>query len=265
MNWQNKHKDQMGKEHYLNAPPKRIISIVPSQTELLFDLNLESEVIGITKFCIHPDKWFKTKERIGGTKNLNIDKIRALKPDLIIGNKEENNLADIEILQKEFTVWMSDIFDLTDALEMIQSIGKMTNRDSLSSTLTSNISTQFESFATNSNLKKAVYLIWNNPIMSAGKDTFINEMLPLAGFENLILEERYPELTEEMIISLNPEMLLLSSEPFPFKEKHVIAFKKILPDAQIKIVDGEMFSWYGSRLLKAPEYFNSLKEPLQNR
>ena len=105
--------------------PKRIVSLVPSQTELLYDLGLNEEVVGITKFCVHPDRWFKTKTRIGGTKQLQIEKIKELKPDLIIASKEENVKEQIEELAKDFPVWISDVNNLEDALKMIGSIGEL--------------------------------------------------------------------------------------------------------------------------------------------
>ena len=99
--------DQLQSEIRLDRVPRRIVSLVPSQTELLYDLGLEDEVVGITKFCIHPNKWFSSKDRIGGTKSINIDQVKSLAPDLIIGNKEENTIEDIERLREIAPVWMS--------------------------------------------------------------------------------------------------------------------------------------------------------------
>ena len=118
--------DQTGHSINLTAIPKRIISVVPSQTELLFDIGLDEEVIGITKFCVHPEQWFRTKKRVGGTKQLNIDIINSLKPDLIIANKEENTREEISLLQSKYHVWTSDIGHLNDALCMIYDIGSIT-------------------------------------------------------------------------------------------------------------------------------------------
>src|SRR5690606_18297650 len=119
--------DQMRRTVEVPALSRRIISLVPSQTELLFDLGLGDRVVGITKFCIHPDAWFRSKPRVGGTKQVDLDKVRALRPDLIIGNKEENARADIEALEQEFPVWMSDVRDLNDALDMIRGLGALTD------------------------------------------------------------------------------------------------------------------------------------------
>ena len=254
-------KDQLNRTIKVDFPPKRIISLVPSQTELLFDLGLDQEIIGITKFCIHPKDKFKNTTKIGGTKKLDIKKIRELNPDLIIGNKEENEKEEIEILAKEFPVWMSDISNLNDALEMITTIGEMIYKRQESINLSKNILQSFDELNINeSGLKSTLYFIWLNPNMLAGKQTFINEMLKYCGLINLIKETRYPELSDFELKALNPEVILLSSEPYPFKEKHIKNFHQIWPNAKIKLVDGEMFSWYGSRLLKSAPYFQNLKQ-----
>ena len=254
-------KDQMGREVEVSFPPFRIVSLVPSQTELLADLGLKNKVVGITKFCIHPNDWFKTKVRIGGTKNVNREKVLELKPDLIIANKEENTKEDIDWLAERFPVWISDIKTLEDALEMIESIGLLTDKSVESKAIATSIKQSFERLNSESKRKKkVVYLIWKNPMMAAGRDTFINEMLSKAGFENSITEtdSRYPELTDEHLRNLNPDVVFLSSEPFPFKGKHTDELRAKFPSLKFVEVDGELFSWYGSRLLKSAEYFESL-------
>lgn len=250
--------DQMGESVIVPRVPKKIISLVPSQTELLSDLLLDQEVTGITKFCIHPDAWLKTKTIIGGTKNFRFDRIDALQPDLIIGNKEENYQEGILILKEKYPVWMSDIITFDDALTMITSIGDITNRSSYSTKITNQIQ---ESFTTlkKFNPQSVLYLIWKKPWMAAGKDTFINTLLEKIGLTNgLKAHERYPELTDEQIGVLKPDLIFLSSEPYPFREQHIEELKRISPSSTIVLVDGEMFSWYGSRLIKAPAYFNSI-------
>ncbi len=238
---------------------KRIISLVPSQTELLWDLGLHEELVGITKFCIHPNEMYTSKTRVGGTKTLDIEKIRLLKPDLIIGNKEENEKEQILALQKEFNVWMSDIYTLNDAYKMILDIGEIVNKKGESEQLVNSIKSSFESIK-NYN-KTVLYLIWKDPFMAAGKATFIGDMLGQINLMNVLYDSelRYPELTIEQIQQLNPEVVFLSTEPFPFKDKHINELHALLPNAKIKLVDGELFSWYGSRLLKSAEYFNNLE------
>ena len=244
----------MKREVILPAFPLRIISLVPSQTELLHYLGLENEVVGITKFCIHPYKWFRSKERVGGTKSLDIEKIRGLKPDLIIGNKEENEQSDIESLMEIAPVWMSDIFNLEDALFMIKSVGDIANRSIESIELVKLIQSRFESLNSIKEDKTVLYFIWQEPMMLAGKNTFIDAMLQKCGLTNLAGNERYPEASGKE----KPDVVFLSSEPFPFAEKHITDFEEIYPNAKIVLVDGEFFSWYGSRLKDAPAYFNQL-------
>lgn len=257
--------DQLGYNIDLPQPPQRIVSLVPSQTELLYELGLGNQIAGQTFFCIHPKEVFESAIKIGGTKTLDIDKIRSLKPDLIIGNKEENPQNQISVLQQEFPVWMSDIHTLNDALDMIKSVGTITCSELIANRLCSEIREQFNIPATP--LGSAAYLIWKDPFMVAGKHTFINEMINYAGFSNVFAEKdlRYPETTEETLKLLQPQYLLLSTEPYPFSEKHVARLQQKFPFAKVLLVDGEMFSWYGSRLIKAMPYFKELNDSLSSQ
>jgi ABC-type Fe3+-hydroxamate transport system substrate-binding protein len=259
--------DQMMRKVEIPPTPMRIISLVPSQTELLYDLGLNNEVIGITKFCIHPKNWLKEKTIIGGTKQLNLKKIEALNPDLIIGNKEENSKENIEILMQKYPVWMSDINTFEEALVMIESIASITHTIEKGTQIIEKIRHEFELLPSLSpNKKRMAYFIWNKPMMVAGADTFINNMLEKLGFKNVFanglmsnqFSYRYPQITSAELIEAAPEVIYLSSEPFPFKEKHIEQYKAICSNAEIKIVDGEMFSWYGSRMALAPSYFKKL-------
>lgn len=249
--------DQLNNSIVLHSFPKRIISIVPSQSELLWDLGLREELVGITKFCIHPKVMYNSIERVGGTKTLHIEKIRALKPDLIIGNKEENEQSQILELQKEFPVWMSDIYNLEDALKMIELVGELVNQFNNANRIKNQIQQSF--FDLQKVSKTGLYLIWNKPYMAAGSATFIGDMLQKIGIENVLpTNSRYPELSLEEIKSLNPDIIFLSSEPYPFKEEHIKELQNQLPNSKVLLVDGELFSWYGSRLLKSVDYLNDL-------
>jgi len=269
---------------------QRIISLVPSQTELLFDLGLDAEVIGITKFCVHPNDWFKTKTRVGGTKTVNIQKVAKLEPDLVIANKEENVKEQIEELQKIAPVYVSDISTLEDALQMIKDVGRLVGKDEKAKYLVSEIKAGFEELATintqystinaqtnadtlstnqlsqpnQPNQLNTAYLIWKDPYMAAGGNTFINDMMKRCAFKNVFENvTRYPEITISQLSSPdsyrdNCQLLLLSSEPYPFKQQHIDELQQQLPTTKIVLADGEMFSWYGSRLQYAAEYFKKL-------
>jgi ABC-type Fe3+-hydroxamate transport system substrate-binding protein len=246
--------DQLNNSILLDSSPKRIVSLVPSQTEFLFDIGLEEEVVGITKFCIYPSHWLKTKSIIGGTKNVDIEKVRSLQPDLIIGNKEENTKEDIDALRNIAPVWMSDIFSLEDALSMMKSIGEIVEKKELTDALVHVIQSKFNSFKPQITNKSVLYLIWRKPYIGVACNTFIDDMLSRCGFTNVLANEtRYPTL--ENLTDLNPDVVFLSSEPYPFKEKHMQELQDIFPTAEIKLVDGEMFSWYGSRLKESVAYF----------
>jgi ABC-type Fe3+-hydroxamate transport system substrate-binding protein len=253
--------DQLNRTVELKKLPSRIVSLVPSQTELLIDLGLSNKLVGITKFCIHPNKVVKSMTKIGGTKNFNIEKIRSLNPDLIIANKEENEETKLKELMKEFPVWISDVRNLNQAFKMITEIGLITGKEATANLLSQNIRRKFEQLESiKKTNKRVIYLIWKNPFMSINKDTFIHSMIEKCGWNNIISEynKRYPVLSTDEIINLKADTILLSSEPYPFKEKHIKELKKIIPQTTIKIVDGEAFSWYGSKLLTCSDYFTKL-------
>ncbi len=250
--------DQLNREIILPAVPKRIISIVPSQTELLFDMGLTEEIIGITKFCVHPIEKVSQVTKIGGTKQLDIEKIKSLQPDLIIANKEENERSQVEELMNIYPVWISDISDLAGAIDMIERVGEVVDRREVAKNMSAEIAQKFDQLSINPTGKRVAYFIWRKPYMVAGKGTFIDSMLQKCGLENAFAQDRYPEVTAETLLEATPAIILLSSEPYPFKEKHITELKAIVPLAKIKLVDGELFSWYGSRLLLAPKYFEEL-------
>jgi ABC-type Fe3+-hydroxamate transport system substrate-binding protein len=251
--------DMMGRKVDISSPPKRIVSLVPSQTELLYDLGLDEEVVGITKFCVHPEEWFRTKKRVGGTKTVYIDIVKSLRPDLIIANKEENTKEQIDELAAMYPVWVSNIQTISEALQMISDVGMLVGREERAGQLMNQIRAGFASIRKAAKPKRIAYFIWRNPWMCAGGDTFISDMITAVGWQNVLAEKmRYPEVTLEELKDRNLDLVLLSSEPYPFKEQHIAEIKAILPDVEVKLVDGEMMSWYGSRMLKAVEYVDSL-------
>ncbi len=235
----------------------KIISLVPSITETLFDFGLSTdEVIGRTKFCIHPSDQVKDVAVIGGTKNLNIDKIKSLKPDLIIANKEENEKLQVEELMNAFKVWVTEIETLEDNQDFISEVGALLGNDDLADDFNHKINSIFKVPVIPSP-KKVAYLIWKNPYMTVGSDTFINEILDKLGFKNLFKNQtRYPEVSVEDL--KDAHLIFLSSEPFPFQQKHIDELQKELPNKQIILVDGEAFSWFGTHLIKVEQYLEEL-------
>lgn len=243
--------DQVGNTLHLAAPPKRIVSIVPSQTELLFDLKLQNKIVGITKFCVHPRQAKSEKAIVGGTKNLRLETIASLNPDFILANKEENDREQIEWLKARFPTYISDVRRLEHAYGMIRDVGRVTETVDLADEIIQTISNRFGNILPTQSSPSVAYLIWKNPWMTVNQDTFIHDMLHRAGFNNVFAERtesRYPAVSEAELRSANPEFIFLSSEPFPFNDSHKREIAAIVPNSKIHTVDGEMFSWYGSRL-----------------
>jgi ABC-type Fe3+-hydroxamate transport system substrate-binding protein len=258
--------DQMGRTVQVPIHPKRIVSLVPSQTELLYSLGLDEEVVGQTLFCIHPAHMHQFKPRVGGTKNFKLSKIKALNPDLIIGNKEENIQVGIEELSQHFPVWMSDIENIDDALQMIQDIGHLVGKSKEANQMLTDIQLGFDKLSNQDFAIRTAYFIWKGPWMVAAQHTFINDMMKRVGLVNVFSKhlQRYPEISIEELRAANPQLVLLSSEPYPFTEKHITELRSILPHAHILLVDGESFSWYGSRLLQATHYLHRFQQQLMH-
>jgi len=254
--------DQLNRVISLPAIPKRIVSVVPSQTELLFYLGLDAEIVGVTKFCIHPNQKVKAVTKVGGTKQLDIGLIKSLQPELIIANKEENDRSQIEALMDICPVWISDIYDLETAFSMIQSVGQVVGKKQEADALSNEIRNRFNTLVFRPLNIKIAYFIWRKPYMVAGRRTYIDNLVQICGLNNVFEAERYPEVSANDLVIANPDVVFLSSEPYPFKQKHIDEFKRLLPKAKVVLVDGEMFSWYGSRLLGVPGYFNKLQSEL---
>ena len=253
-------KDQLNRTLSFSETPKRVISLVPSQTELLVDLGLIDSLVGITKFCVHPSNLRESKVIVGGTKTVHVDKIASLQPDLIICNKEENTKEIVAACEKIAPVWVSDIKDVAGNNEMILLLGEIFDAKVNAKNLVSQINKaqiQFNLDIAGRPAKRVAYLIWKNPYMAASKNTFIDYLLGVNGFNNILhfKEGRYPII--ELTDLETTDVILLSSEPYPFKDKDVLEIKNAL-GKPVHLVDGEYFSWYGSRLLKAFSYFTNL-------
>lgn len=260
-------KDPLGTTFELNATPQRIISLVPSLTETLYDLGLEDKIIGITKFCVHPVHFKSTKKIIGGTKKVHYEKIRLLKPDFIIANKEENTQEMVVELRKICPVWVTNIATVGDVIQTISDFGQLFNCRTEARKWNDKIAHRFEefkAFSHNIPIRQAAYFIWKNPFMVAGTGTFIDEMMQLNKFENCFKNQiRYPEVDLEVLKKEHdPDVVLLSSEPFPFKDEDAFEIGRFTHHAKTVFVDGEMFSWYGTRLHKSFGYFKQLQEKL---
>ncbi|MFN3306658.1 MAG: ABC transporter substrate-binding protein [Candidatus Kapaibacteriota bacterium] len=259
--------DQIGNTLILNKIPNRIVSLVPSITELLFDLDLKDKIVGITKYCVEPKGLVEKITKIGGTKKVDLDLVLSLKPDLIIASREENVKEQVEYLQQFVPVWTADVITFEDAIAMIESLGLICDRPILARDLIQAIQTKKQEFLRDRTQsihfgKKSLYFIWRKPYMVVGANTFINSMLEICSLRNLAsnfaISSRYPVVQKEDLINIDPELVLLSTEPYPFGERHLVEFQELFTNADIMIVRGDYFSWYGSRLNKAFDYFKEI-------
>tara|TARA_R110002126_G_scaffold37614_2_gene113178 strand:+ start:7355 stop:8092 length:738 start_codon:yes stop_codon:yes gene_type:complete len=243
-------------------PSNRIISLVPSLTQLVLDLGLEDRLVGRTRFCIHPEEKVKDIPIIGGTKTPNIEKILSLKPDYIIANHEENRKEDIEFLQEHTQVNVTEIDTIKDALLTIQELGRDFEVADKAKTLLSKIQLLLENTPEAKPLKVA-YFIWKDPWMVAASETYIDSVLSHYNLENVFSDrERYPQISLEDLSEKSPGLILLSSEPYPFKQKHIQEIQHVCPHADIQLINGEWFSWYGSGMIKAFEELNNWRKNL---
>ena len=240
----------------------RIVSLVPSLTEYLWALGLEQEVVGITKFCIHPKAWWQHKTRVGGTKKVNFKTIETLQPTLIIANKEENTKEDIEQLQLKYDVLLTDITSLEEAYRYLLEIGRKVQREEKSMSLVNQIQAKFQSVVKIGQGSSFLYFIWKDPYFVVGPQTYIHALLTHFGLVNFCEIERYPALEQVLNNkdnqSILPDYIFLSSEPFPFEAKHMVEVQLLFPNSKIVLIDGEICSWYGSRMRNAPSYFKDV-------
>lgn len=253
--------DHLGRLVTLPARPRRIVSLCPSQTETLLALGLKDRLAGRTLFCIHP-QGVKDIPSIGGTKNCKPERILARQPDLVIAEKEENTAETVAALENEVPVFVTDVKTEADALRMVRDLGLICGVNDGAAQLAARIETAWQSLPRLHKPLRTLYLIWKEPWMAAGTGTFIHSVMQRVGLENVISAARYPELSPEALIALQPELVLLSSEPYPFQEKHLGALRDLLPQAQVRLADGEIFSWYGARMLHAPAYLSPFLQSL---
>ncbi|MDT0631025.1 helical backbone metal receptor [Rubrivirga sp. S365] len=263
--------DALGRPVRLAAPPRRIVSLVPSQTELLADLELDDEVVGLTRFCVHPDGWKAAKTIVGGTKNVNVERVRGLRPDLVIANKEENVREQVEAVAAFCPVYVTDVADVDGAVAMIRDVGALVGRAARAGRIADEVEGGFAALAaappassppasSPPRTERALYLIWRDPWMAVGGDTIISDVLERGGWANATSSrDRYPTLSDQDIDQLAPDVVMLSSEPYPFQAKHVAEVQALAPAARVVLVDGEAFSWYGSRLRHTPAVLRTLR------
>lgn len=240
----------------------RIISLVPSLTELLFDLGVADRLVGRTRFCIHPEDAVTEIPIVGGTKNPRIDKILGKDPDYIVANREENRRADIQKLQEHCRVNVTDITTIEDAMITIHELGNELDAAQEAKKLTRRIS-ELLNKRPDEPSQRVAYLIWRDPWMTVGSDTYIHDVLEHWDLQNVFGDRtRYPKITLKEIARHSPDLILLSSEPFPFKDKHIDEVREACAGSRILLADGEWFSWYGSRMVTSFDKLNTWRKAI---
>ena len=240
----------------------RVVSLVPSWTEFLHDLDVD--VVGQTKFCVRPQTAFRKVPRVGGTKTIKIDAVLGLEPDLVVANREENDRGQIEALMSAMpsaSVMVTDVRTVEQALNEMRRLGDAVNRTALSEQFVQRTKDAWGE--PKPLVGRAGYAVWSSPWMVAGPDTFIHSVMAHWGIDNAIgnSESRYPTLAETPDMGVDDgDCWLLPSEPFPFKGKHLQGFEDRHPDKRFKLVDGEAFSWYGSRMLHVTAHLHEVSQ-----
>jgi iron complex transport system substrate-binding protein len=240
----------------------RLISLCPSLTELVFDLGAGHELVGRTKFCVHPAEGVSAVETLGGTKNPKTERIVALAPDLVLMNEEENRVEDALALRAAgLVVHTSMPRTAHETAEMVRSIGGAIGRREPAARIAADIEARAAAVRARAAGRAPVtyaYLIWRKPYMTLNDDTYVGGLLALAGGRNVFgaADERYPEITAEDLARTSPERVLLSSEPFPFAERHADELTQLtgLSRDRFRLVDGELLSWHGSRTVRGIDY-----------
>ncbi len=262
--------DQIGRSVEIRHKPERIVCLVPSLTELLCDLGLGYKLVGVTKYCVHPEEIRNETAQIGGTKKPEIAHIEQLKPDFILANKEENTREAIHKLEKIAPVYVSDISNFQELEACLLAIGKICGMDSGAAALLGRLKLTYGLLQAEFTALKpvsALYLIWQKPFMAAGTDTYISWMLRSIGISNALEQlgdegMRYPRLEPEQIATLKPQVIFLSTEPYPFTPEMAKEMEATFSIPCI-CVDGEAFSWYGTRIFETAPYISQIAQQVR--
>jgi len=243
-----------------DGTPQRAVSLVPSTTETLADLGCGGQVVGRTRYCVHPQPWVADVPEIGGTKDPDLARIAALSPDLIVANREENKPAHFDALDAIAPLWVAYPRDVSGALADVLELAALSGAPRAGRDLVARIAAARADLARTVDGRatfRYAYLIWREPWMAVNDDTFIAALLAEAGGRNVLgaHAERYPQVTLDELRGAEPEIVFLPSEPYAFTEDHAADLQQLAPRA--RLVDGELLSWHGSRLLEAFPYLGA--------
>ena len=254
--------DASGATRPVGVPARRIVSLIPSTTELLCALGLADALVGVTVYCVEPRDVVRTKARIGGEKDPDLAVIAALAPDLVVANVEENRREDIDALRAAgIPVWVTYPRSVAGGLAMIRELGAVTGAVAAAEAMLAELGPLHARVLAEAASRPPVavfYPIWRGPYMTIGGNTYISDVLAVCGARNVFAEEavRYPVVTLEEVARRRPDVILLPDEPFRFRRAHLADFASYadmpaVRDGRILLVDGKRFSWHGPRLADA--------------
>jgi ABC-type Fe3+-hydroxamate transport system substrate-binding protein len=266
--------DSLGRDVPLQAPPRRIVSLVPSLTEYLFAIGAGDRLVGVTDFCTEPAEHVPSLVHVGGTKNPDCSRIADLNPDLVLASREENRLRDVTTLESPgIPVYVTDICSVAGALEQLTTLAHVLDAPQQAAALLHELQTtlqQQEAYLreTQTAARRVLVFIWRDPWMAAGGATYAHDLLRVCGAENVALHlpGRYPRASLETFLALQPEIILLPDEPYRFTRADQAAFAPMnTPDTQalqaIILCDGKLLTWYGPRTAAALRFFRQMFHP----
>jgi ABC-type Fe3+-hydroxamate transport system substrate-binding protein len=252
--------DALGRELEFAAPPRRVVSLVPSWSETLFALGAGDSVVGVTEYCVHPAEAVAKLAKVGGTKNPAVAAIAALRPDLVLANKEENRQRDVERLEAAgLRVFVTYARTVREAVAELRALGRITGRDAAAESIAGGVEARLAALerAGGARRPRAAALVWRDPLMVVGGDTFASDLVRCAGAENPFAGTagRYPRVTRAELEAAAPDVLLLPTEPYRFEERDRLEFLGLdCPAARsgrVHVVEGELLTWYGPRMARA--------------
>ena len=229
---------------------QRIVSLVPSLTELVFWFGLGESVVGRTRFCTEPAGEVERVAIVGGTKNPRVDRITALRPDLVLANKEENRREDIEALRGAgLEVLLTDPNTVADAVTMIRELGALLGAERRAEELTADVATALAEVQSGRSRPRVAVAVWKEPFLALGAESYGHDLIQVSGGQIVLAgQNRYPEVSLAELAELAPDLILLPDEPYPFKERDRAAFADIAPT---QLIDGRLVWWYGPRMPQA--------------
>ena len=256
--------DALGRQFDFDTAPRRIVSLVPSITETLFAFGLDDAVVGATDYCVHPGDRLAQGPRVGGTKNVRVDEVVALEPELVIANREENRRRNVEALEaRGLRVFVTYVRTLTEAVRDLGTLGRIMRCHAKAAAIARELDAALAEVG-GAPAPRVLALIWKKPWMTFNADTFAHDLSSASGGRNPFADAaaRYPRISEAELAAVDPEVILLPTEPYAFGEEDRRELGSLdcqaARNGRVHVVEGELLSWYGPRMPRALRTFSRL-------